>query len=208
MLARIIFFALCLASFTATAQNSWSLTNISNQKLTFETFDPARGTWREQIIYPNQRTNYNLSYGNTAGKFHIATQNRGFVEYKVRAGSDYTLGWDNNKGVWDLKFAASPAPQENRPPPISAAAYHLRNSSNQTLSFETLDPARGTWKRQSAFPNETKSFTFAEGNRVGKIRIVTEGRGFVEYDVRAGWKYDLLWDRHKGVWDFRTLHRE
>ena len=143
-----------------------------------------------------------------AGKFRIATQNRGFVEYQVKSGGRYTLGWDNAKGVWDLKLATASA-IANAPPKAAQAApaYELRNASNQTLNFETLDPARGTWKAQTAYPNESKSFTFSPGHQAGKIRISTAGRGHVEYDVRAGWKYNLIWDQAKGVWDFRTSQR-
>jgi hypothetical protein len=68
MLARVLFraltvalaFGLTLISFNASAQSSWSLTNLSNQRLEFETFDPARGSWTKQAIYPNQRTSYTL----------------------------------------------------------------------------------------------------------------------------------------------------
>jgi len=49
--------------------------------------------------------------------------------------------------------------------------------------------------------------TFTSGTRTGKIRVATKGRGYVEYDVHAGWKYNLLWDATKGVWDFRTTLR-
>jgi hypothetical protein len=56
---------------------------------------------KPQTIYPHQPLDYSIS-GNTA-KFRIATQNRGFVEYKVVAAGRYTLGWDQNKGVWDFR---------------------------------------------------------------------------------------------------------
>ena len=205
MFARILMSCLLLiAPLCAFASGSWNVTNTSNQTLKFETFEPVRGTWKGQTIYPNQPMDFTMT-GND-GKFRIATQNRGFVEYKVVAGGRYTLGWDQAKGVWDLKFAKGPGPAN--PAPTSAAlTYELKNSSNQTLNFETLDPSRGTWKKQTAYPNESKSFSFAAGVRDGKIRIVTQGRGFVEYDVHAGWKYNLIWDQGKGVWDFRTLKR-
>ena len=204
MLIRLLVcFALACAPLAALAQ-SWSVTNTSNQTLKFETFEPARGTWKAQTIYPNQPVSYTMAA--STGKFRIATQNRGFVEYQVKAGGRYTLGWDQNKGVWDLKLA-SRAPAANVAPATAAAAYELKNSSNQTLNFETLDPARGTWKKQTAYPNENKSMTFSPGVRSGKIRIATQGRGYVEYDVHAGWKYNLVWDQGKGVWDFRTLSR-
>lgn len=196
--------ALLLTPFAALAQ-SWGLTNTSNQTLKFETFEPARGTWKQQTIYPNQPMNFTM--GSATGKFRIATQNRGYVEYQVRAGGNYTVGWDNAKGVWDMKLAGS-APANNAAPTTQGlASYELKNSSNQTLKFDTLDPSRGTWKTQTAYPNEVKSFTFAPGVRNGKIRISTQNRGHVEYDVHAGWKYNLLWDNAKGVWDFRTLSR-
>lgn len=187
------------------AQASWGLTNISNQTLKFDTFDPARGSWKMHTIYPNQPVNYTMS--GSEAKFRIATQNRGFVEYRVLAGQRYTLGWDNGEGVWDLKFAQGSAAPANEVPLLQAAPYKLHNQSNQTLSFETLDPARGTWRSQSLYPNETKAFTFAPGIKDGKIRIVTPGRGYVEYDTHFGWKYSLLWDAVKGVWDLQIAER-
>lgn len=143
------------------------------------------------------------------GKFRIATKDRGYVEYRVRSGGQYTLGWDKNKGVWDLKMAKA-APAQPTTSPVaqaSVASFELRNQSNQTLPFQTLDPSRGTWKDQSVYPNESKTFNFAPGVQSGKIRIGTTGRGYVQYDVRAGWKYSLMWDQAKGVWDFKTLQR-
>ena len=203
----LVCLAFILSPLSALAQASWGLTNISNQTLKFETFDPARGSWKEQTIYPNQPVNYTMSGGE--GKFRIATQNRGFVEYRVLAGRRYTLGWDTGKGVWDLKFAqgSSAGPATAAPVVKAAAPYKLHNQSNQTLSFETLDPARGTWKSQSAYPNETKALTFAPGVKDGKIRVATPGRGYVEYDVHSGWKYTLLWNAAKGVWDLQTAER-
>lgn len=211
MLARLVFcivFALAsLVSFSAAAQSTWKLTNISNQTLKFDTFDPARGTWKQQSIYPHQPVSYSMNAD--SGKFRIATTNRGFVEYQVRAGGQYTLGWDAGKGVWDLKRVAGAQPANPANPVAQGAhpSYELHNLTNQTLSFETLDPARNTWKVHTAYPNERKAMSFLSGLRDGKIRVATKGRGFVQYDVHAGWKYSLQWDQAKGVWDFRTVHR-
>ena len=57
------------------------------------------------------------------------------------------------------------------------------------------------------FPNEAKTFTFNSGSTAGKLRITTQGRGFVEYAVRAGWKYNIVWENNKGTWDLRSLQR-
>jgi hypothetical protein len=95
--------AIALLSGITFAQATWNLTNISNQTLKFDTFDAARGSWKPQTVSPHQPLDYSIS-GNTA-KFRIATQNRGFVEYKVVAAGRYTLGWDQNKGVWDFRTA-------------------------------------------------------------------------------------------------------
>jgi hypothetical protein len=202
-LAAILLFA--LAPQIAFAQLSWGLTNISNQTLKFETFEPARGTWKAQTIYPHQPANYSMA-GNS-GKFRIATENRGHVEYQVKAGGHYTLGWDTAKGVWDLKRTAGAAPAVNAPPQTGGAGWEIRNGSNQTLKFETFDPARGSWKAQLMYPNEAKTYTFGSGTSAGKFRIATQGRGYVEYAVRAGWKYNIVWDNNKGTWDLRTLQR-
>ena len=217
MLTRIFCLLLALMPLlplSASAQQaSWQLKNISNATLQFETFDPARGTWKQQTIYPNQTVNYTMSYGVTEGKFHINTKDRGFVEYRVLAGRSYTLGWDRNKGVWDLKFAqGSSAKMPGNAAPDSdyrprQGSYQLYNASDADLTFETFEPARGTWKTQSVYSGETKTFTMSSATVVGKIRIATDGRGSVQYDVRNGWKYKLIWSHQKGVWDFRTVER-
>lgn len=202
----LVCLAFLWAPLSALAQASWGLTNISNQTLKFDTFDPARGSWKTQTIYPNQPVNYAMS--GSEAKFRIATQSRGFVEYRVLAGRRYTVGWENSKGIWDLKFAqGSSAAPSNTPPMVKAAAYQLYNQSNQTLSFQTMDSVRRTWMQQSVYPNETKAFTFSPGIKDGKIRVTTPGRGYVEYDVRSGWKYKILWNAGKGMWDLRTVQR-
>ena len=205
MFARLLFsILLLLAPLSAQAQSSWTLTNISNQTLNFDTLDPARGTWKTQTIYPHQPVNYTIS--GSEGKFRIATQNRGYVEYRVRSGGNYSLGWNGDKDVWDLKVvkgAASNASGQS----TALASFELLNSSNEKLIFQTLDPARGTWKDQEIYPNERKRYTFSGGVLRGKIQISTPGRGRVEYDTKNGWVYKVLWDSNKGVWDFQTLKR-
>ena len=211
MLARLLLLlVLALAPLATWAQNStWVLTNISNQTLRFETLHPASQAWQPQVIEPNRRTNYTFSSGYSEGKFRIATPGRGFVEYKVRGGYQYTVGWDQGKGVWDLKFAPGTATPNSgstlaNAPPGPLPAYRLRNTTNQTLNFETYDPARGSWKAQLAYPNQTTSYAFTSGVTRGKIRIGTQGRGFKEYDVHAGGHYSLTWNQAQGMWDFRS----
>ena len=69
---------------------SWSLHNRSNERIQFQTFDPARGTWKNQVSFPHQTTPYTMSPGVMAGKIRIATTNRGYVEYDVEAGGSYS----------------------------------------------------------------------------------------------------------------------
>jgi hypothetical protein len=83
----------------------------------------------------------------------------------------------------------------------------LQNRTNETLNFQTREPNSGSWRNQSAYPHESKTFRFSPGVMHGRMRISTRDRGFVEYDIRAGWGYSLVWDKHKHVWDFRTVHR-
>lgn len=269
MLIRLLFLLfvlpLTLCPTLAHAQQaSWGLTNTSNATLHFETLDPARGTWKGQTIHANQSVNYTMSPGVATGKFRIETAGRGFVEYQVLAGKKYTIGWDSNKDMWDMKFApgysANASPnrgneryrgddgdrdggrqneRDNRrdhargdwqdgdagnghgherrrgdqrdapyvPPAPQYTTYKLQNTSNDTVNFETLDFARGTWKKQTLYPNQSLDFTMSPGTTVGKIRIGTDGRGFVEYDMRLGWSYKILFDSRKGVWDVQTVRR-
>ncbi|WP_338848176.1 hypothetical protein V8J88_04965 [Massilia sp. W12] len=203
-----IWLLLCCLVWPAQAQQAtWSLRNTSNLTLHFETFDYQRGTWKQQVIYPNQTVNYSLSHGTSEGKFHINTQDRGFVEYRVEAGQSYTVGWDQQKGVWDLKFAHAARPDVNAQARSAQPQYSVYNASDSALTFETMDLARGTWRQQSLQSGESKNFTMSSGDVPGKIRIFTDGRGHVEYDVRNGWKYKVLWSQQKGVWDFMTVQK-
>lgn len=210
---RMLFLLLAMLGAAAHAGNAWTVTNISNQQLNFETFDPARGSWKAQSIRPNQRMSYTVSQGGMVAKFHIETPNRGYVEYNVNVDEEYTLGWSQSKGVWDLLRVANAAPNRNMtnaPPPDRYAqrgpsgSYEIHNTSNRKISFDTYVESRGTWKTQSLYPNASESLTFSDGEQSGKIRITTEQRGYVVYDVRAGWKYNIVWDDSKGVWDVRT----
>lgn len=201
----LLLFIGCAGLAVAQPLNSWTLHNASNQTLNFDTLDPARGTWKPQQIFPNQDKSFTMSPGVTTGKFRITTTGRGHVEYNVAMGGRYRLVWNQGKGVWDLLATntAAPGNPPALPPPPVALAYELRNTSNQTLNFDTLDPARGTWKPQVIYPNGSKRMFWPSGGAVGKIRISTSNRGYVEYDIRAGITYNIVWDAAKGVWDVR-----
>ncbi|HEY8359566.1 MAG TPA: hypothetical protein VIL30_19115 [Ramlibacter sp.] len=212
MFARfLVCLAFLLAPVAALAQ-SWTLTNTSNEKLTFEIFEPARGSWGPQTIFPHQPIAYRMA--TPTGKFRIATQGRGYVEYTVAAGRQYTLGWDKNKGMWDFKTVTADANATggNRAPNQSqyggaqvAGAWEMLNRSNETITFDVAEG--GNWRQLTVYPNENKSFALAPGVTQAKVRVSTQGRGYVMYDVRAGWKYSLLWDPRKSVWDMRTVYR-
>lgn len=206
-LAALLLAALGSTQVHAQAAGTWVLHNASNQTLNFDTLDPARGTWKAQQVYPNQDKTFYLSPGVAGGKFRIATTGRGYVEYNVVAGGRYRVVFDRAKGVWDLRAdAAGVNPPPGMAPPATAA-YELRNLSNQTISFDTLDPSRGTWRPQTIYPNASKRMVWGNGSTAGKIRIATDGRGHVEYDLRAGMSYDIVWNPNKRVWDVRTSGR-
>ena len=143
-----------------------------------------------------------------SGKVRIATENRGFVQYDVYEGKRYSFVWDKNKGVWDMRTTGTLA-AANAPAPAAAtkATWSLQNQTNEKLVFQSREPNDANWREQSAFPHENKSFYFSPGVTQGKIRIATQNRGYVEYDIRAGWRYSIVWDKNKSVWDFRTVYK-
>lgn len=87
------------------------------------------------------------------------------------------------------------------------AFYEIRNASNITLKFDTLDRVRGTWRSWEIYPNQTREFRWENAAGSGTVRIGTENRGYVQYTVHEGNRYSMVWDQNKGVWDFRTLQR-
>jgi hypothetical protein len=91
------------------------------------------------------------------------------------------------------------------PTPAHGPAFVLSNASNARLVFETMDPARQTWKAQKLFPHQKRHYAIASGHTEGRLRIATTGRGQVVYTVRAGATYKLVWDAAKGVWDLRLV---
>lgn len=69
----------------------------------FQTLDPARGTWGNQVSHPHQSSPYTMSPGVTSGKIRIATTNRGYVEYDVQARGAYSIVWNRQSGMWDVR---------------------------------------------------------------------------------------------------------
>lgn len=207
MIRFAVFAWLAVVSITGWA--FYEIRNASNITLKFDTLDPARGTWRTWEIYPNQTREFRWENTARSGQVRIGTESRGYVQYTVHEGNRYSFVWDANKGVWDMRttgklgLGGQPAPV----PSTAKATWVLENRNNQSLRFQTREPNDANWRDQSANPNETKSFYFSPGIRQGRIRISTENRGYVEYDIRAGWRYSMVWDQNKGVWDFRTLQR-
>lgn len=211
----------------ATAQQPmYEIQNASNQQVTFFTMDPARGTWKEQHLQPNERKTLTWQSGATEGKIRVGTEGRGHVQYDVRAGHRYAIQWSDQKGVWDVAgrgFLAQQAAPANTPPMAhqngmqravgygggqspqqQLASWSLHNRSNERIEFQTFDPARGTWKNQVSFPHQTTPYTLSPGVTMGKIRIATTNRGYVEYDVQAGGAYNIIWNRNSDMWDVRT----
>ena len=110
--------------------------------------------------------------------------------------------------TWAAAQNAPPPGAGGNRPPSGFAAYELHNNTRQTLTFDTYDLGfKGNWRTHTIRPGESRRMAWHSGSDVGKLRIATQGRGFVEYNVRAGWGYDMVWDQRKGMWDLRTLQR-
>lgn len=222
--AAIIGCAFALLGLPALAQQPmYEIHNASNQPVSFFTMDPARGTWKTQHLQPNERKNLAWHSGAHQGKIRIGTEGRGHVQYDVQAGHRYAIVWSDHKGVWDLASRGYMAQKQGAPmntPPMAShggmqrasghgapqqlASWTLHNRSNERIEFQTLDPARGTWKNQVSYPHQSSPYTMSPGVTSGKIRIATANRGYVEYDVQAGGAYSIVWNRQSAMWDVRT----
>lgn len=82
--------------------------------------------------------------------------------------------------------------------------YNLYNETNVVLNYQTLDPARGTWKDQKLNPRSQITMNMKSGIATGKIRIATPNHGYNEYKVGAGGVYRLTWNDRKQMWDVRA----
>ena len=80
-------------------------------------------------------------------------------------------------------------------------AYSIYNDTATTLYFDTMDPARGSWRNQSVNPHQNKKFTINSGLTSAKIRIGTPARGYNEYTLGTGGVYRLTWSDAKQMWD-------
>src|SRR5579871_2148544 len=92
------------------------------------------------------------------------------------------------------------AQAQNNPPPGGYAGYELMNESSQALNFETFDWRRNEWHPRTIGANENMRVGWHSQSGVGRIRISTVGRGYVEYRVYAGARYALRWSNREGRW--------
>lgn len=93
---------LCMALPAAAQIPTYNIYNDTNTVLNFQTFDPGRGTWKDQQVGPHQQKTFNMNSGIPTGKIRIATADRGFNEYNIGAGGVYRLTWSQAKQMWDV----------------------------------------------------------------------------------------------------------
>jgi hypothetical protein len=122
-------------------------------------------------------------------------------------------------GAADLQLAQGygGSPRGSSPPPAGYDApppagsrfdtFQIYNASNQVLNFETFDPSRGHWRPRTLGPGQVDHIAFRGGYSEGRIRVATQGRGYVEYTVQEGRRYELIWDQYKRAWDVRRIRR-
>lgn len=113
---------------------TYNIYNDTNVLLNFQTFDPGRGTWKDQKLNAHSQVTLNMLSGNPVGKIRIATPSHGYNEYKVGAGGIYRLTWSDQKQMWDVRAvqqanaitAARPVEQSNPVSPnVRGLAYRL-----------------------------------------------------------------------------------
>lgn len=219
----------------ADPQARYEVVNQADIALQFATMDPARGTWKNQVIEPGQRRSFIWASGADQGRVRIGTEGRGYVEYDVHTNKRYSIVWDGRKGMWDFRTtgtlggrpqhagaggyqaqgawnSGNGAPGQYAPTQVGTGqprpSWTLFNRSNERLEFQTLDYTRGTWRDQVTHPHQQTSYSFGPGQSAGKVRIATTNRGYVEYDVHAGQSYTIIWDKRKGMWDFRRARND
>ena len=81
---------------------SYTVENMSNERLSFDTYDPGVDEWRTQTLGPHMQRAITLQRAAAAGKIRIKTPGHGTVEYATRNAWVYRLAWSERKGVWDL----------------------------------------------------------------------------------------------------------
>lgn len=117
---KLLFLCLILFSSVATWAKqlpSYSIYNDTSAMLYFDTFDPGRGTWRNQSVNSRQMKTFTINSGYSSGKIRISTPTRGYNEYSVGSGGVYRLTWNDQKQMWDVttdQSGAVNAPQQQR----------------------------------------------------------------------------------------------
>ena len=99
-----------------------------------------------------------------------------------------------------VPVGANPNPLADFPFEFSQGEKLTRSVAGYgALSYTFADVL--TIRGEIRYTNERKTLTWQSGATEGRIRVGTEGRGHVQYDVRAGHRYAIQWSNQKGVWD-------
>lgn len=148
-----------LAFGTQAQAPTYKIFNDSDFVLYFDTLDPGRGTWKQQVINPHQGTQYQITSGSTEAKIRIGTPNRGYVEYQIGAGGVYNLRWDKNKNMWDVKADKQADAQARSNPVPNSLPYRLGDAVQVSW--------KGKWYRATVIQlsqNKTKIHYDGYGN--------------------------------------------
>jgi hypothetical protein len=102
----------------ATQPGTYTVENLTNERLSFLTIDPATGVSTQQALGPHMHQAITLLNASQPGTIQVTTANQGTVNYSTQAGSAYGISWNPSKGVWDLQTIrpAAPRPPEAKGP--------------------------------------------------------------------------------------------
>lgn len=143
---------LWLLGSSATAQiPTYNLFNDTTTQLNFQTLDPARGTWKDQVLKGQEQKTFNMTSGDPSGKIRIATPSRGYNEYKIGAGGIYRLTWNDQKQMWDVRTVQpgySTANPANPAQPVAAPRSNPAPSNVAALPYGLGDSVLVLWKQK------------------------------------------------------------
>jgi hypothetical protein len=80
-------------------------------------------------------------------------------------------------------------------------SYSLFNDTNDLVVVRTFLASRGSWINHNLTPHQNQTLTLPSNEPYGKVRVDTQGKGYVEYDVSTGNAYRIYFNPNKQVLD-------
>jgi len=148
---------------------------------------PKEGNYSYKITVESVNQNGQSKTKTSTGEAWIASDKKYEIANKLDAAGDIT----------------SMILQENTELPVMAKqGATIYNSTNKEMEFELSDDNLN-WRKESLASKSGKKYRFGGGKQLfGYIRIATENKGYIYYQVSLTKEYQIFWNETRLRWDF------